>query len=315
VYTDGMIRYAYLTQSRELKSVAEAMKDDKWRGAMNEEYEALLKNKTWHHVPQDRAINIIDCKWVFNIKRKQDGSVDRYKDHLIAKGFKQRYRIDYSDTFSPVVKATTIRLVLSLAVSRGWFLRQLDVQNAFLHGTLEEDVYMRQPLGYEDPTRSRYVCKLDKAHYGLKQTPRAWYLRFSAKLKQLGFCSSKADTSLFIYDKHGVTMFLLMYVDDIIMTSSSPTTVDALLKDLRSDFARKDIGNLHYFLGIQVMKKDGSLVLSQEKYAYDLLGKVGMCNCKPVATPLSTSERLSIEEGTQLGDEDITKYRSIVRAL
>jgi hypothetical protein len=160
------------------------------------------------------------------------------------------------------------------------------------------------------------VCKLDKTLYGLKQAPRAWYSRFSTKLKQLGFRSSKADTSLFIYDKLRVTMFLLVYVDDIIMTSSNSSAVDALLKDLRSDFALKDLGNLHYFLGIQVMKKNGGLVLSQEKYASDLLEKVGMRNCKLVATPLSTSEKkLSIEEGTRLGEEDSTRYRSVVGAL
>jgi hypothetical protein len=145
VYTDGTLPYACLTQSGEPKSGAEAMEHDEWRGAMNEEYDALQKNKTWHLMPLGRASNVIDCKWVYKLKKKQYGFVDRYKAHLVAKGFKQRYGIDYSDTFSHVVKAAKIRLVLSLAVSRGWCLRQLDVQNALLHGTLEEEVYMRQP--------------------------------------------------------------------------------------------------------------------------------------------------------------------------
>ena len=106
---------------------------------------------------------MIDCKWVFKIKRKADGSIDHYKARLVAKGFKQRYGIDYEDTFSPVVKAATIRLVLSIALSRGWSLRQLDVQNAFLHGVLEEDVFMRQPPGYENKTMLNYVCKLEQS--------------------------------------------------------------------------------------------------------------------------------------------------------
>jgi hypothetical protein len=114
---------------------------------MDDEYSALMRNKTWHLVPEQRGKNIIDCKWVYRIKRKADGSIDRYKARLVAKGFKQRYGIDYEDTFSPVVKAATIRLVLAIAVSNGWNLRQLDVQNAFLHGVLEEEVYMRQPPG------------------------------------------------------------------------------------------------------------------------------------------------------------------------
>jgi hypothetical protein len=117
VYTDGTIWYAFLTQSGEPDDVAEALQHGKWREAMNEEYGALVKNKTWHLVPPDRATNVIDCKWVFKIKRKQDGSAERYKAHIVAKGFKQRYGIDYSDTFSPVVKSATIRLVLTLGVS------------------------------------------------------------------------------------------------------------------------------------------------------------------------------------------------------
>jgi hypothetical protein len=188
---------------------------------MDAEYDALVKNQTWHLVPPEGIKNVIDCKWVYKVK--------------------QRYGIDYEDTFSPVVKAATIRIVLSIAVSRGWTLRQLDVQNAFLHGILEEEVYMRQPPGYENEMKPGYVCKLEKAIYGLKQAPRAWYSRLSEKLMKLGFQMSKADTSLFFYDKEGVTVFLLIYVDDIIVASSSQEAVDAMLKDLRSDLALKDL--------------------------------------------------------------------------
>jgi hypothetical protein len=139
----------------------------------------------------------------------------------VAKGFKQRYVIDYEDAFSPTVKATTIRLILSIVVSRGWSLRQLDVQNAFLHGILEEEVYMKQPPGYVDKSRPTFVCKLDKALYSLKQAPHAWYAWLCGKLQALGFRPSKADTSLFYYNKGKHTMFVLVYVDDIIVASSS----------------------------------------------------------------------------------------------
>jgi hypothetical protein len=153
--------------------LSEALHDKNWKSAMDAEFLALLKNKTWHLVPPQKSQNIIGCKWVYKTKRKQGESLDRYKTCLVAKDFKQRYDINYKDTFSPVVKAATIRIVLSITVSKGWSLRQLDVQNAFLHRDLEEEVYMQQPPGYESKSFPNYVCKLDKALYELKQAPRA----------------------------------------------------------------------------------------------------------------------------------------------
>jgi histone deacetylase 1/2 len=282
---------------------------------MNSEFEALLKNKTWHLVPPQYGKNIVDCKWVFKIKRNADGTLNKYKARLVAKGYNQRYGIDYEDTFSPVVKAATIRLILSIVVSRGWSLCQLDVQNAFLHGVLDEEVYMRQPPGFVSKDHPGHVCKLDKALYGLKQAPRAWYSRLSHKLQSLGFSPSKGDTSLFFYSKGRCTIFVLVYVDDIIVASSSQAATTALLRDLERDFALKDLGDLHYFLGIEVKRRPGRLVLTQERYATDVLQRVNMGSCKPVSTPLPASEKLSLHDGDRLGPADATHYRSIVGAL
>jgi histone deacetylase 1/2 len=179
-----------------------------------------------------------------------------------------------------------------------------------LHGVLEEEVYMRQPPGHVDSSRMDYICKLDKALYGLKQAPRAWYARLSSKLQDLGFYASKADMSLFFYNKGGVTIFMLIYVDDIV-----DKAVDSLLHDLGLAFALKDLGELHYFLGIEVKKVCDGIVLSQEKYANDLLARLHMKACKSVDTTLSTSEKLSLTDGDLLSSEDSTRYRSIVGAL
>jgi hypothetical protein len=282
---------------------------------MDLEYGALMKNHTWHLVPPKKGANIIGCKWVYKVKRKLDDNIDRYKARLVAKGFKQRYDIDYEDTFSPVVKAAPIRLVLSITVSKGWSLRQLDVSNTFLHSVLEEEVYMQQSLGYECKEKTHYVCKLDKAIYNLKQAPRAWYSHLSMKLQMLGFIPSKGDTSLFFLKRGSITMYVLVYVDDIIVVSSSSEATSALLRDLERDFALKDLGELHYFLGIEVIKIDDGIMLSQGKYAEELLKKTCMFSCKPYGTPLSMTKELSSHIGDSLGLVDATNYRSIVGGL
>jgi histone deacetylase 1/2 len=291
IVTDGRIRWCNTCVTGEPETLQKALQDSRWKEAMQKEYDALLENKTWSLVPPSKGKNIIDSKWVFKIKRRSDGSIERYKGRLVAKGYKQRHGIDYEDTFSLVVKIATVRLVLSIAMARGWSLTQLDVQNAFLHGVLEEEVYMRQPPGFEDKSRPHFVCKLNKAIYGLKQAPRAWYSRLSTKLLDLGFRMSKSDTSLFISSKKGATIFMLIYVDDIIVTGSSQEAIVALLCDLKQDFALKDLTDLHYFLGIEVRKDMEGIILSQEKYARDVLARVGMLKCKPSGTPLSVSEK------------------------
>jgi hypothetical protein len=202
----GLIRYPLpkaliaTTSSNDIEptSYTTASKHPAWRDAMNIEFDALLSNGTWTFVPQTSNMNIVGCKWVFRLKRKVDGSIDRHKACLVAKGFYQQPGIDFGETYSPVVKPTTIRLVLSLAISAGWPVRQIDVYNAFLHGWLSEDVYMTQPPGFIHPQFRHHVCKLHKVLYGLKQATRAWFSRLSDRLLELGFLSSHSDSSLFI---------------------------------------------------------------------------------------------------------------------
>ena len=286
-----------------------------WRTAMEQEYHALLKNETWRLVPPKAGVNIIDSKWGFKVKKHADGSIERYKARLVAKGFKQRHGLDYEDTFSPVVKPTTIRLLLSLAITRGWSLCQLDVQNAFLHGVLEEEVYMCRPPGFVDPSRPQHLCRLVKALYGLKQAPRAWHARLGTTLRAHGFVPSLADTSLFLLQRPTVTMYLLVYVDDIILVSSSDYAADRLVSTLSADFAVKDLGQLHYFLGLEVLSSGSGLTLTQQKYSLDILRRSGMLQCKPATTPMSSTDRLSALDGSLLPADEATEYRSIVGGL
>lgn len=203
-----------------------ANKHTVWKKAKHEKYQALFTQGTWDLVEPPTMAHVIGCQWIYRIKRHSDGSVARYKARLVANGNQQEEGLDFSETFSPVVKQPTIRVALSLAVHHNWSLRQLDVSNAFLHGMLEEEVYMKQPLGYRDPHHPNYVCKLRKALYGLKQAPRAWYSTFSTFLLSSGFVNSRPNPSLFISSKGSDITLLLVYVDDIIITGSSPTYID-----------------------------------------------------------------------------------------
>ena len=170
--------YVELTKEIEPSCFSQAVKQESWRHAMGAEFNALQQNGTWSLVPHRSDINILPNKWIFKIKRKADGSVERYKARLVANGFHQQEGLDYNETFSPVVKHSTIRTVIALAVHHNWPICQLDVQNAFLHGFLSEDVYMRQPSGFSDLNFPNHVYKLHKSLYGLKQAPRAWFKHF-----------------------------------------------------------------------------------------------------------------------------------------
>ena len=232
----------------EPSSYSVASKHKHWVEAMNSEFSSLLQQKTWSLVPLPPSKNVVGCKWVFKIKRNSDGSLARYKERLVAKGYLQQYSLDYEETFSPVVKPTAVRIILALAVQFGWSLRQLDVSNAFLHGVLQEEVYMSQPPSYRDPSRPNHVCLLHKAIYGLKQAPRAWFYSFITQLFHLGFHASMADSNLFILIESSCVVYLLLYVDDIIITGSNSSVVSDIIQQRSATFALKDLGPLSYFL-------------------------------------------------------------------
>jgi hypothetical protein len=284
-----------------------------WRDAMSLEYNALLSNQTWTLCPRPSHHNIVRNKWVFKIKQKPDGSVDRFKARLVAKGFDQLSGIDYYETFSPVVKPATIRLVLALAVQFDWNIKQLDVSNAFLHGILTEEVYMEQPQGFVHPQYPDYVCKLNKALYGLKQAPRAWFTRLSQTLLDIGFIGSQVDPSLFTYHVESIHVYLLVYVDDIILTGNDSETLTTIINKLQADFAMKDLGSLTYFLGIQATRNTAGLHLRQSKYIIDLLDRTQMTHCKPHSAPCSAGSKMSKFDGEPLSNP--TEFRHIVGAL
>jgi hypothetical protein len=252
-------------------SIRDAFVDPNWRRAMEEEFATLIANNTWDLLPRPVGSSVITGKWIFKHKFNSDGSLERYKACWVLRSFTQRPGVDYDETFSPVVKPATIRTILSLAVSRSWPVHQLDVKNTFLHSTLSETVYCSQPTGFVDPTQLDCVCLLNKSLYGLKLAPRAWYSRFATYITSLRFVEAKSDTSLFVFQCGTHMVYLLLYVDDIVLTASSIALLQQTISVLKQEFVMKDLGLLHHFLGVSVQHQTGGLFLIQCQFALDIL--------------------------------------------
>ncbi|WVY99969.1 hypothetical protein V8G54_026039 [Vigna mungo] len=295
-------------------TLSEALSDRKWRQAMDVEMEALEKNNTWELVTLPIGKRPVGCKWVYTVKYKADGSIEKYKARLVAKGFTQTYGVDYLETFAPVAKMNTVRVILSLAANYGWNLEQFDVKNAFLHGDLEEEIYMEIPPGYGRDVVTNTVCKLKKALYGLKQSPHAWFGRFTKVMTGLGYKQSQGDHTLFFkHSKSGGVTILLVYVDDIILTGDDKEEQRLLSQCLGKEFEIKTLGKLKYFLGIEVDHSKKGIFISQQKYITDLLKETGKAACKPASTPLEPNIKLGNAEEDVVVEKEM--YQRLVGRL
>lgn len=291
-------------------SVQEALKDLGWKKAVHEEMEALKKNETWEEVVLPPGKKPVRCRWIFTIKLDSSGKIDRLKARLVAKGYTQKYGIDYEDTFAPVAKINTIRILVSIAANKEWPLRQYDVKNAFLNGHLEEEVYMDPPPGMNFGNK---VCKLNKALYGLKQSPRAWFGRFSKFMKNLGYKQSDADHTLFIKNNQGKITALIVYVDDMVVTGNDEDEMRNLKNALSTEFELKDLGRLKYFLGIEVARSSQGITMCQRKYTLDLLSETGMLDCQPIDTPIEQNHGLTLLSNKPPANKE--RYQKLVGKL
>ncbi|MCO5559992.1 hypothetical protein L7F22_013596 [Adiantum nelumboides] len=250
------IDYVMLTDCDEPSTYQEAMKRDvhvKWEKAMKSEMDSLHNNDTWDLVPLPKGKNALPCKWVFKLKNVPDDDRPKYKARLVAKGFKQEHGIDFDEIFFPIVKMTTLRMVLGLVAKEDMELVQMDVKIAFLHKDLHEDIYMEQFIGVAEPGKEHLVCKLKKSLYGLKQAPREWYRNFDTFMKSQGYMRSETDHCL--YTKRmadGSLLILVLYVDDMLITGKDKHNVDALKSKLSETFAMKDLGNASHILGMRI---------------------------------------------------------------
>ena len=199
---------------------------------------------------------------MYSIKYQADGTVERFKARLVAQGYTQTYGVDYSETFSPLAKIDTIRVLFSVAVSKDWPLHQFDVKNAFLHGKITEEVYMKAPLGFSSDYKQSKGCNPKKAFYGLKQCPRAWFGRFTTAMTKFGYKQSNSDHTLFLKKQKGRITCLIIYIDDMIITGDDKDEINTLKKQLSSEFEMKDLGQLKYFLGIEVLRSERGIFIS-----------------------------------------------------
>lgn len=276
---------------------------------MKLEIKALEANNTWEIIDKIPGTVTIGSKWVYKIKRKSDGSIERYKARLVTKGYIQTEEIDYLDTFSPVAKITTVRLLLALASIKHWHVQQLDVNNAFLYRDLTEEVYMDIPQGVPCDSPNK-ICKLLKSLYGLKQASCKWYEKLSSVLIQLGY----KQASLFSKaDSHNHFIALLIYVDDIILAWNSLSEIQFIKATLDKQFGIKDLGILKYFLGLETAHSSKGISLCQCQYCLDLLAETGTSAAKPVSTPIAANTKL--HQDSSLPYTDVEGYRLIGRLL
>ncbi|XP_074271447.1 uncharacterized protein LOC141595383 [Silene latifolia] len=289
-----------------------AINDPRWCKAMEAEITALENNGTWElaDLPSDKKA--LGCRWVYKIKYKSDGSIERYKGRLVIFGNHQVEGIDYGETFAPVIKMVTIRTFLSVAAVKNWELHQMDVHNAFLHGDLDEEVYMKLPPGFSKGKEGK-VCRLRKSLYGLRQAPRCWFAKLTAALRKYGFTQSYYDYSLFSYVTTKVCIHVLVYVDDLVITGNDSVTISNFKTYLGQCFHMKDLGLLKYFLGIEVAHNKEGIFLNQRKYALDIISQTGLLGAKPAPTPIEQHYKLGVATNDFLADSE--SYRRLVGRL
>ncbi|XP_075076631.1 uncharacterized protein LOC107793242 [Nicotiana tabacum] len=304
---------ASLDSARIPKTVREALSHPGWNDAMIEEMMALDENGTWELADLPTNKKAIGYKWVFAVKFNSDRTVACLKARLVAKGYAQTYGVDYLDTFSPVAKLASVRLFISMATTYDWPLHQLDIKNAFLHGDLQEEVYMEQPPGFVAQGECGKVCRLRKSLYGLKQSPHSWFGRFSEAVLEYGMKKNNCDHTVFYKKSDDGILLLVVYVDDIVITGSDITGISTLKSFLHTQFQTKDLGQLKYFLGVEVTRSKKGIFLSQRKYTLDLLAETGKLGSKPCNMPMVPNTQLVKEDGELF--EDPEKYRRLVGKL
>ncbi|GJY35139.1 retrovirus-related pol polyprotein from transposon TNT 1-94 [Tanacetum coccineum] len=299
--------------SVEPKNIKEAIQDESWTMAMQEELNQFKTNDVWSLVPPPKNQTIIGTKWVFKNKLDENGIVSRNKARLVAQGYNQQEGIDFDETYAPVARLESIRILLAYACAHDFKLFQMDVKSAFLNGFINEEVYVAQPPGFVDFEKPNHVFKLKKALYGLKQAPKAWYDRLKAFLLDHLYTMGLVDNTLFTKKRNSHIIIVQIYVDDIIFGSTCQELCDDFSKIMHDEFEMSMMGELNFFLGLQIKQLEDGIFFNQSKYVKEMLKKFGLEDSKPIKTPMSSETKLTRDEDGEPIDD--TKYRGMIGSL
>ncbi|GJY88270.1 retrovirus-related pol polyprotein from transposon TNT 1-94 [Tanacetum coccineum] len=297
----------------EPKNFKSAVTEDCWFQAMQDEIHEFDRLDVWELVPPPDCAMIIALKWIYKVKLDEYGDVLKNKARLVAKGYRQEEGLDFEESFAPVARLEAIRIFLANAASKNMTVYQMDVKTAFLNGELKEEVYVSQPEGFVDPDRPHHVYRLKKALYGLKQAPRAWYDTLSKFLLAQGFSKGVVDPTLFIRKTGKHTLHVQIYVDDIIFASTDPKDCDRFSNEMSSKFQMSMMGQISFFLGLQISQNPRGIFINQSKYANEILKKFDLHKSDPVDTPMV--ERTKLDEDLSGIPVDQTQYRSMIGSL
>ncbi|UYV68325.1 hypothetical protein LAZ67_5003884 [Cordylochernes scorpioides] len=315
--TQELLEAKYLPDPKDAEEALSGRDSYFWKKAMEEEFDSLIENKTWELVDPPKNRNIIGTKWVFKTKCNSDGSVERHKARLVAKGYSQQYGIDYEETFAPVVRQSTIRMFLALAVEYNLILHQMDVQSAYLNGEIKEEIFMTQPENFVSRKYPEKVCRLKKAIYGLKQAGIVWHEKLDNELKNLGLKQLQSDNCVYIKHDEGI-LLVAIYVDDLIIAAEREDTLKSFKESMKRIFKIKDLGGINCCLGIRIqMKEDGSISIDQERYIEELLAKYRMKEAKPISIPMDSNSKLTKISSIEGENEPVKKveYQSLIGSL
>jgi hypothetical protein len=320
---EEMVEYAFSTSTVEPKSMKEAKKRDDWplwHEAAQKEYTQMLSHNTWELVPLPKGRKPVGSKWVFKVKENSDGSIERYKARIVAQGFSQKPHLDYTETFAPVAKFSSLRTLLAISAIEDLELHHMDVSSAFLNGDLNEDIYMTQPEGFVEPGKEHLVCQLKKSLYGLKQSPRQWYQKLHETFLDLGFKRCPSDNSIWVWSKDKVKVIIPVYVDDITLACNDLGVLNKVKLELQTKFEMRDLGELSYILGLEVHRNcsQHKIWLSQRKHTSDILHRFNHQHSRPLLTPLDPDITLSKVDNMSKEEKDYmlgVPYLSAVGSL